>query len=91
MEWQRFFDIYPFSEDRADIRAAQIAAAITNDGIATRAQAAGKKSYTPIPTARFLPDYLGTREPVSANKSIEQQKDEFSAFVRKFKDVTGQK
>ena len=89
-EWQAHFSIYPFTFERDDMRHAELLAMITNDGNATRAQAAAKKTFTAVSPADYLPDYLGLKKKIStAAKSLEQQEAEFAAFAQRFKAATG--
>ncbi len=44
------------------------------------ANISGKTLKDPVPESLFLPDYLGEREQVNTEKSIEQQAEEALAF-----------
>lgn len=87
LAWQAYFSIYPFTFERDDWRHAEMLSAILNDGLASRAQAAGKTSFTPVDAMRFVPDYLGERVKKITDP---QQKDEFAAFAAKLKAAQGQ-
>ena len=76
-EWQAYFTIYPFSEDREDLRAALIAHTIANTSAAMLAQRAGKRSYRTVPADQFLPDYLKTEPDTSADP---MQRDLYASF-----------
>jgi hypothetical protein len=81
IEWQAYFEIYPFSLEHSDWQHAQMMAIVINDGLATRTQAAGKTSFRSVDAARFVPDYLGIK-PKAEDKSLEQQAQELKAFKR---------
>lgn len=66
--WQAFYSIFPFSEERADIRNALLCMVVANTS-------GNLKRATKM--TDFLPNYI---EPVRG-KSLEQQRREFSAFV----------
>lgn len=84
--WQAYFSIYPFTFERDNWRHAELLSAILNDGLASRAQAAGRTSFKPIDALQFVPDYLGERV-----KKITDplQKDEYAAFAAKLKAAQG--
>ena len=71
-EWQAFFELYPFTQDREDYRAAMLAATICN--------MSGKTLKKIVDVTDFLPDHLRPKE-----KSLEQQraaKEQFKAKLR---------
>jgi hypothetical protein len=78
-DWQEYFSIYPFTQDREDARAAMLAAVIAN--------VSGKTLKKPLSESTFLIDYLGERQTAKprAAPSIEQQQAEFAAFIKKYK------
>jgi len=76
--WQAYFEIYPFSEDRADGRAAMLAAVIAN--------VSGKTLKNSLRESIFMPDYLKERNkpmPIT-EKSLEQQAREWAEFKAKY-------
>jgi hypothetical protein len=81
--WQVYFSIYPFTFDREDWRHAELLTAILNDGMASRAQAAGKRSFTPIKVTEFMPDYLPDEITVKDPK----QRAQYAAFKSQLADA----
>lgn len=73
--WQEFFEIYPFTQERADSRFAMLAAVIAN--------VSGKSLKRAMRERDFMPDYLGARRSVVREKSLEEQRLEFLAFKQK--------
>lgn len=84
VEWQAYFTIFPFSEDREEIRNAELISWLTYISSLT---AQGKGLKNKIPAKDLVHDYLAPyREPKKfVPKSREQQKQEFAAFVAKHK------
>lgn len=78
IEWQAYFSIFPFSEDRQDRRNAQLCAVIAN--------ISGKSLKRDVSADTFMPHYL--EAPRARTPSIEQQAKEFAAFHSKFKSVS---
>ena len=68
--WKDFFSVYPFSEDREDMRNAKLCWVVSSSN-------GGK-----IPIEKFLPNYL--EEKYAEGKSLEQQDKEFSSFRDKY-------
>jgi hypothetical protein len=87
--WLEHFSYYPFTFDREDQRSARLVSAIINDGRASRASWAGKSTFQVMDAKDLIPDYLGSRNKVSREKTLEQQQAEFSAFAQKIKSMTG--
>lgn len=81
VEWQAYFTIFPFDEDRADIRTAELISWLT---FISSLSAQGKGLKSKIPVKELIHDYLAQyQEPRPRRKSREQQKAEFAAFVAK--------
>ena len=72
IEWKNFFRIYPFSEDRQDIRIAQLSWIISKVN-------GGKAELE-----KFIPDYLKIDKPLDTGKSLETQEKELAEFKRKY-------
>jgi hypothetical protein len=90
--WQAYFKIYPFTQDREDMRAALIAERITNSIGQLIASLAHKRTYTPIKIDTFMPDYFKERRTAATvEKSLEQQEQEFADFARRYKAAIGQR
>lgn len=77
--WQSYFDIYPFSEDREDARFAMLAAVIAN--------VSGKSLKRAMRETDFMPNYLGIKQPMMREKSLEEQAREFQEFKQKLNAV----
>lgn len=76
LDWQEYFSIYPFSEDREDARFAMLATVIAN--------VSGKTLKHSLNEINFMPDFLKERkQSVIVEKSLEQQHLEFVAFKEK--------
>jgi hypothetical protein len=69
--WQAYFEIYPFTQDREDARAAMLAAVIAN--------ISGKALKHPVKESLFMPEYL-QREKIITDPL---QRDEYAAFKAK--------
>ena len=76
LDWQQYFDIYPFSEDREDARFAMLAAVIAN--------VSGKTLKNSLRESMFMPDYLKERNKPMIEKSLEQQAREWAEFKAKY-------
>jgi hypothetical protein len=72
--WQAYFQLYPFTQDREDYRTALVAATIAN--------MSGKSLKRARAVEDFLPHYL---QPVTQEKSIEQQRADKEAFKAKLR------
>jgi hypothetical protein len=77
--WREYFQIYPFTQDREDWRAAMLAAVISN--------VSGRMLKRMINETVFLPRYLDEVRTPSREKSLEQQHAEFLAFKEKVRAV----
>ena len=75
--WEEYFKIYPFSEDRADSRAALISQTVAN--------MSGQKLKVLLDLSTFLPKYLDEVSPVE--KSLARQKVEALAFREKLLEM----
>ncbi len=73
MGWQEYFDIYPFTQDREDARAALIAQTITN--------MSGKAVKKQMDIDLFIPKWLN--DSVSTPRTLEQQVEADKAFGEK--------
>lgn len=87
VEWQAYFQIFPFNEDRADIRNAELISWLT---FISSLSAQGKGLKSKIPAKDLVHDYLAPyKEPAKPiSKSLDQQRQEFSAFVAKHQAMT---
>lgn len=56
--WRAYFEIYPFSWQRADIQHAELVTTIINSQRAMSAGWAGRRSFEPVHVADFLPSYI---------------------------------
>jgi hypothetical protein len=74
--WHEFFSIYPFTQDREDLRNAMLCLTFNrmNGGKAT--------------LDTFLPDYLKEKDTPVVEKPVDQQTSQFSAFKEKYLTVT---
>jgi len=50
----------------------------------------GRQLKQPMKINNLIPDYLGIRENISNNKTLEEQQKEFSAFAAKLKAMSKQ-
>lgn len=76
LQWKEYFSIFPFSEDRQDLRMAVLASVIYNTS--------GKTFKSTLGPSTFLFDFLGSRsEIVFTPKSIEQQLEDSRRFKEK--------
>jgi hypothetical protein len=77
VEWQAYFQIYPFSFEALEYQNAKLAYFIHNTS---------GKNLRPIDFSKFLPDYMKEEKEIDfKSKSIEQQSIEMSQFVSKLK------
>ena len=60
LQWRAYFEIYPFTFERVDQMHAELLAVTINDGRATRAGWAGKRSFDPVKIQELIPSYLPT-------------------------------
>jgi hypothetical protein len=72
--WQEYFSIYPFTQDREDLRSARLCAVITN--------MSGKAVERTVDARDFLPDYLMTRQPAPQGDGWEGFKAKLRALKR---------
>ncbi|HLE52697.1 MAG TPA: hypothetical protein VI755_11580 [Anaerolineales bacterium] len=77
MDWEVYFEIYPFSQDREDERFAMLAAVIANMSGKTLARAVSERV--------FMPNHLGHPPMVAQSKSLEQQHAEFREFTARYR------
>jgi hypothetical protein len=81
LDWQEYFSLYPFSEDREDARTAEVLAMLVNTNRMLMASLAGKRTAPElINPVRFLPDYLKEKSTPMIEKSLEQQKADWEKF-----------
>lgn len=76
--WEEYFTIYPFTQDREDMRAALIAFVIQ------------KVNGGKIGMDKFIPTY-DDKPDGYISKSIEQQNNEMEAFIEKYKQVKAER
>lgn len=88
-DWQAYFSIYPFTQDRQDMRTALIAERVTNAVGKLAAGMAGKRTYHPVELKKFLIDYLGDQKRAQPAKSLKQQQKEFAAFADQLRAAQG--
>jgi hypothetical protein len=81
--WQRFFEIYDFTQDREDQRFAMLATVISN--------MSGKALKRSVDLTTFMPNYPDWREKkhASTSPSLEQQTAQFKAFHAELKAKQG--
>ena len=78
LDWEEYFSIFPFNQDRADLRVAMLASTIAN--------MSGKQERSAVSEKLFLPNYLhDTSEHMLTNKSVEQQHTEFRSFTATYR------
>lgn len=87
-DWQRFFAIVPFSEDRTDIRFAKLSSLIAN------IEGKSLKEGQTVKTDEFLDDYFGDIEAarkhqreIAEAKSLEQQQADSNAFAERLRKL----
>ena len=77
--WQDFFSIYGFERDREDSKHAQLCTLYINSHLG--------KGRTPAEFEDFLPDYLGTKNKVSATEKSPKQENKFSQLVSEIRSI----
>jgi len=74
--WREYYSIYPFPQEREDIRNASLLTMYYNSHVG--------KNAKQVSLDDFIPDYLGTRKNATiTEKSIEQQIEEERIFIQK--------
>jgi hypothetical protein len=72
LDWMEYFEIYPFTQDREDLRTARLCATIAN--------VSGRVLTEPLGEETFLPDYLGIRTAKPKELTLEEQRRRDIAF-----------
>jgi hypothetical protein len=85
--WEAYYSIYPFRFDRDDVHHAQLLATILNEGRATRAQAAGKRSFESVKVSELIPEYITPEVTVHDPK----QRKQYQAWKANMADINARR
>lgn len=84
--WLAYYQLEPFGEERDDLRAGIISAAVTNGILSIAAGMAGKSNYTSVSPLDFMPlNKMGKEESKSKELTIEEKRAQWKAGKERLK------